>query len=366
MLIGVLALVVGNPSVTTAATSSHYLQTNLVSDVMGLAPVTDPNLVNAWGLSRSATSPWWVADNGTGLSTLYTGAGAKLGLVVTVPPVTGQMPPGSPTGTVFNGSADFQVGPNQPARFLFCSEDGTISGWNPATNATVAINKVENPGHAIYKGLAIGQIAGANYLYAANFFKGTVDVFDKNFAPVILGAMAFRDPHLPHNFAPFNVQAIGDKIYVAYAEQDADKIDEVAGRGRGLVNVYTMDGTLTLRLRWGRWMNAPWGIALAPADFGRFSNKILVGQFGSGKIAAFDPDNGRFLGFVRTESGRPLKIEGLWALSFGNGAGAGPLTTLYFTAGIDDEAHGLFGTITPIMNDSAKLAADDKDDGDEK
>ena len=352
---------------TSAHAQHHYLQTNLVSDVAGLAAVTDPNLVNPWGLSRSATSPWWVADNGTGLSTLYTGVGATLALVVTVPPPMGLTGPSAPTGTVFNGSADFEIGPKQPARFIFSTEEGTISGWNPAANPTVAINKVDAPGKAVYKGLAIGQIGTANYLYAANFSTGKVDVFDGSYVPVNLGAAAFWDSHLPKGYAPFNVQAIGDKIYVTYAKQDKEKIDEVVGRGRGFVTAFTTSGVLSMRLKWGPWFNAPWGLALAPTDFGRFSNQLLVGQFGSGKIAVFDPANGKFRGLVRGTNHRTLKIDGLWALSFGNGAGAGPVNSLYFSAGINNEAHGLFGSITALTDTSHNgkdQCADDDDEHD--
>ena len=349
---------------TTASAQHRYQQTNLVSDVPGMATFTDASLVNPWGLSRSATSPWWASDNGTGLSTLYNGTGVKQGLVVTIPPAAGMDGPSTPTGTVFSGTSDFQVGTNQPARFLFVTEEGTLSGWNPAANPTTAITKVDwSAQGAIYKGLAIGQIGTANYLYAANFHSGKVDVFDKNFAPVNLGANAFRDPHLPCGYAPFNVQAIGDKIYVAYAKQDADKMDEVQGRGRGFVNAYTTSGVLSMRLKWGPWFNAPWGVALAPADFGKFSNMLLVGQFGSGKIVVFDPATGKFRGVLRGSNHHSIKIDGLWALSFGNGASAGPANSLYFTAGIGDEAHGLFGTLT-VLTDPVKMKDDDDGDDD--
>ena len=271
---------------------------------------------------------------------------------------------------MFSGSSDFKVGlpgTNQPARFLFATEEGTIAGWNPGANPTVAITKVDgSTSGAVYKGLALGQIGAANYLYAANFHTGKVDVFDGTFAPVDLGANAFRDPHLPRGYAPFNVQAIGDKIFVAYAKQDREKIDEVTGPGRGFVNAYTTSGVLSLRLRWGPWFNAPWGIVQAPADFGRFSGMILVGQFGSGKIAAFDPATGKFRGMMRGANHRSVKIEGLWALSFGNGANAGPLNTLYFAAGIDDEAHGLFGTLTPLPDPVRMHDDNDCDDDDEE
>jgi uncharacterized protein (TIGR03118 family) len=333
----------------------HYQQTNLVSDIPGLAAVTDPHLVNPWGLSRSATSPWWVADNGTGLSTLYNGAGAIQALVVTVPNVAGVKDPSAPTGTVFNGVAtDFLVAPGQPARFLFVTEEGTISGWNSGPSAVLM---VDNSSTAVYKGLALASSNGANFLYAANFKAGTVDVFDNTFKPVTLAAGAFQDRRLPKEYAPFNVQSVGASIYVTFAKREAGSIDEVHGPGKGFVDVFSPEGVLQKRLRWGPWFNAPWGVALAPAGFGRLSNLILVGQFGSGKIAAFDPANGEFRGLVRGAHGRPLAIDGLWALSFGNGASAGPATTLFFTTGLDDEAHGLFGTITPL-NDGDNDADD--------
>jgi len=325
----------------------HYLQTNLVSDVPGLAVATDPHLVNPWGLSLSATSPWWVSDNGTGLSTLYNGAGAIQGLVVTVPNLSTVTDPSAPTGTVFNGTAtDFLVAPGKPSRFLFSTEGGTIVGWN---SGTLAVQMVNNSATAVYKGLALAQIGGVNYLYAANFMAGTVDVFDRTFMPVTLSAWAFHDPHIPKSYAPFNVQAIGGMIYVTYAKKEAGSIDEVHGPGKGFVDVYSTDGVLQKRLQHGSWFNAPWGVVMAPADFGGFSSMILVGQFGSGRIAAFDPVSGKFRGFLFGDKlDRPLVIEGLWAIAFGNGANAGPLNTLYFTAGIDDEAHGLFGTITSV------------------
>lgn len=359
-----LATLVG--TATTASAQHRYQQTNLISDVAGAAAATDANLVNPWGLSRSATSPWWSANNGTGTSSLYNGLGVKQALVVTIPPAAGLTGPSTPTGTVFNGSSDFQVGlpgTNQPARFLFVTEEGTLAGWNPGANPTVAITKVDwSSQGAVYKGLALGQIGTANYLYAANFHSGKIDVFDATFTPVNLGAAAFWDPHVPKGYAPFNVQAIGDKIFVTYAKQDKEKIDEVVGPGRGFVTAFTTNGVLSMRLKWGPWFNAPWGVALAPADFGRFSNMILVGQFGSGKIVAFDAVTGKFRGIMRGENHRAVRIEGLWALSFGNGANAGPLNSLYFTAGTDDEAHGLFGTLTSLP-DPVRTGRDcDQDD----
>jgi uncharacterized protein (TIGR03118 family) len=329
---------------SASASAQHYQQTNLVSDVPGLAATTDPHLANAWGLTRGATTPWWVADNGTGVSTLYRGDGTIVPLVVTIPVPPGGTPPSAPTGTVFNGnSADF-LGD----RFIFVTEEGVVAGWSAGTNAVLRVNQA---GSAIYKGVTIAQNNGSNFLYAANFFAGTIDVFDKNYLPVTLAPGAFSDPTLPDGFAPFNVQNIGGDLFVAYAKQDEDKEDEVAGPGLGYVDVFDAGGNLLLRLKSGRWMNAPWGIALAPSNFGKLSNLLLVGQFGSGEIATFDLKHGNFQGLMRGLRGQPLTIDGLWALGFGNGAAAGPTNTLFFTAGIDDEAHGLFGTITPVAGD---------------
>ena len=326
--------------------SRRFQQTNLVSDVPGLAAATDPHLVNPWGMVASATSPWWVVDNGTGLSTLYNGVGAILPLVVTLPPIPATTDPSAPTGIVFNAvGTDFLLPSGTAARFIFAGEEGTISAWN---GGTAAVLKANNAGSAVYKGLAIATNNGAQRLYAANFMTGTIDVFDSLWQPAVLGAGAFHDPELPEGYAPFNVQAIGGSLYVAYARTEEGSIEEVPGPGKGFVNVYSPAGVLQKRLQHGAWLNAPWGVALAPADFGRFGGMILVGQFGSGKIVAFDPVDGSFRGMLRGDTGRPLRIEGLWALGFGNGAGSGPIGTLYFTAGIDDEAHGLFGKLTPL------------------
>jgi uncharacterized protein (TIGR03118 family) len=343
-LVSALGLV--SKALSSDGPPAHYQATYLVSDVAGMAAATDSHLVNPWGLSRSATSPWWVADNGTGLSTLYNGTGTAASLVVTIPNAASATDASAPTGTVFNGVAtDFLVAAGKPAHFLFATEEGTIAGWNGGTSAVVMVNNV---GTAVYKGLTLAALNGANLLYAANFQSGEVDVFDRTFQPVALGASAFHDPDLPPDYAPFNVQRIGDSIYVTFAQKEPGSIDETHGPGKGFVDAFSPAGMLERRLRWGAWFNAPWGVALAPADFGAFSNLLLVGQFGSGRIAAFDPATGEFRGTMRRGHGQSLVIDGLWALAFGNGAGAGPTNTLYFTAGIDDEAHGLFGTITPI------------------
>ena len=320
---------------------------NLVSDGTIPADHTDPNLVNAWGLTASPTSPWWVADNGTGVSTLYNGAGAQVSLVVTIPG-------GAPTGTVFNGGSSFVVsngGTSGPARFLFASENGTISGWNPAVpppppshQAIVAVDS--SPAGAVYKGLAIATTAAGSFLYAADFHNARVDVFNGTFAPVTT-AGGFVDPNLPKGFAPFGIQTLQGRIYVAYAKQDADAHDEVAGEGLGAVDVYDTEGHLLARVASGEPLNAPWGMAIAPAaDFGRFSGNLLVGNFGDGRINAYDLATFEPRGHLKTADHKPLAVDGLWGIGFGNGAGSGPTTTLYFAAGPDDESHGLFGAIT--------------------
>jgi uncharacterized protein (TIGR03118 family) len=334
--------------------AQHYLRTDLVSDVPGLAQFTDPNLVNPWGLIATGTSPWWVSDNGKGVSTLYNGAGVKQNLTVTIATPLGDPNPATPTGVVNNPSTtDFKLtaATNSFARFIFVTEDGTISGWAPPVDATHSVIKVSHSGSAVYKGVTIAQSGGANFLYVANFSGGTVDVYDTTYTQVTtLPTGAFTDPNLPEGFAPFNVQNIGGDIYVAFAKQDAAKHDEVAGRKLGYVDAFDPSGTLLQRFENVPWLNAPWGLALAPSGnaFGKSSGKLLVGMFGSGQIATFDPATGDFEGLLRDRHGKPIQIDGLWALRFGNNGGAGPSTTLFFTAGIDDEQHGLFGTITPI------------------
>jgi uncharacterized protein (TIGR03118 family) len=329
-----------------AAVDNAYSVHALVSDVSGAAPTTDPNLVNAWGLTASSSSPWWVADNGTDKSTLYNGnTGAIVPLVVQVD--------GGPTGIVFNGSSGFVVqsgAASGPARFIFASEDGKIRGWNPAVPpATVAHVGADRSGvGANYKGLAIAQTASGPLLYAADFHNARVDVFDGSWH-VVGGPGAFIDPDLPAGYAPFGIQTIGGRVFVSYAKQDDEAADEVAGQGLGFVDVYDTAGNLLERVAQRGQLNAPWGLALAPESFGRFGGDLLVGNFGDGQINAYEElPNGRFehRGELRGADGRPLAIDGLWALEFGNGAAAGPTDTLFFTAGPDEETHGLFGSIT--------------------
>ena len=324
-----------------------YAVTNLISDGFLPAAATDPNLVNGWGIVAGPTTPWWVANNGTDTSTLYTGAGARLPLVVSVP--------GAPTGTVFNATTDFVVsngGGSAAARFLFATESGSILGWNPAVppppTSTQAQQAVDRSSvGAIYKGLAIGQVGSANFLYATDFHNNRIDVFDGTFA-LQSWPGAFMDPKLPKGYAPFGIQNIGGRIFVTYAKQDAAAEDEIAGRGRGFVDVFGTDGSFGGRVASRDDLNAPWGLAMAPATgFGRFSGDLLVANFGDGRIHAFKWDRHHWeeAGTLRGANHRPISIDGLWGIGFGNGAASGPVTTLYFAAGTDDEAHGLFGSL---------------------
>ncbi len=330
-----------------------YRQHNLVSDGFIDADHTDVNLVNAWGIAAPPTGPWWVSDNGTGVSTLFDGAGVAQPLVVTIPTPPGDTDPAKVTGVVFNGSADFVVSDGThsgPARFIFATEDGIIAGWSPTVpppppshQAQVAVDNSE--ADAIYKGLAIGFSAehGAR-LYAADFHNARVDVFDASFQPVNRPG-AFLDHHIPAHFAPFGIQNIDGRIFVTYAMQDEEAHDNVDGRGLGFVDVFDAEGRLLHRFASRGRLNAPWGLALAPNGFGHFSGDVLVGNFGDGRINAYDHRTGEFRGELRDPRGRPISIEGLWGLGFGNGGLAGPADTLFFTAGPDDEAHGLFGKL---------------------
>ena len=320
-----------------AAQGNAFRVVPLVSDQPGVAPNTDPNLVNAWGLTSGPTTPWWVADNGTDKSTLYRGSdGQPQALVVDVH--------NAPTGTVFNPTTGFALPTGGAARFLFDTEEGKVLGWNPAQGTTAVVVADLND-DAIYKGLAIAATSAGPRLYAADFHNAKVDVFDGSFTPVDGG---FVDPSLPSGYAPFGIQTIGDRVFVTYAQQDADAEDEVAGQGRGFVDAYDLAGNLVERVAQHGQLNAPWGLALAPSSFGRFAGDLLVGNFGDGQINAYaELGNGHFAhrGELRDSSGKSLSIDGLWALQFGQGGNNGPAGTLFFTAGPDDENHGLFGQI---------------------
>jgi uncharacterized protein (TIGR03118 family) len=340
------------------ATAQHYNRVDLTSDQPSQAPPAtaavnnvnpDPNLLNSWGLARSATSAWWVADNHAGVSTLYDGNGVPQKLVVTVPPPKDVTGLAAPTGVIFNATTSFEVAPMQPAIFLFATEDGTISGWNPRVNPTVAVREVNRPGKAIYKGLAIAQTDKGPYLYATNFVSGKVEVFDCKFNPIRLNEWAFRNPHLigRRDWSAFGIQNVGGNIVVTYAKREPGDTDEEHGAGFGRVAIFDTDGRFLSELEQGPWMNAPWGIALSPADFGAFSHRILIGNFGSGHIQAFNTITGRHEGRLLNPDGTPLFIENVWALSFGSGT-TGLFNELFFTSGPNDENDGLFGKITVV------------------
>lgn len=336
------------------AFSQHYTQTDLTADVASVAPVPnlDPDLVNAWGLTRASGSFWWISDNGTGLSSLLDGMGVPQSLVVTIPPPKGKEGPSAPTGTVFNFTNRFNVEPGAKAIFIFVTEDGTISGWNPTVNLTSAVLKVNRPNDAIYKGVAIAQTGRTARLYASNFMSGRVDVFDGGWHLLDLGPNAFVDPILPPDYAPFGIQNVGGNIVVTFAHRPPGAKDEDHGPGLGYVTIFDTDGHVIQRLAHGNYFNAPWGITLAPADFGVFSHRLIIGNFGNGGIHAFDPITGKLAGTLLDESGNELLIDGLWALEFGGGtANSGPANAMFFTAGPDDESHGLFGMLTAIPSE---------------
>jgi uncharacterized protein (TIGR03118 family) len=327
-----------------SATANVYTVQPLVSDTAAGAPAADASLVNSWGLSAGPATPWWSANNGTNSSTLYSGTGTKLPLTVTVA--------GSPTGTVFNGqSSDFVVsqnGQSGSARFLFSTEGGTILGWTPGVNPTTAVVGADrSAAGAIYKGLAVAS----DRLYATDFHNGRVDVFDASFQPIAT-AGGFKDPTVAKGFAPFGIQALGGNLFVTYAKQDAAAKDDQAVPGQGYVDEFTPDGQLVARVVNSQKKNAPlnaaWGLALAPPEFGVFGGDLLVGNFGNGRISAYTQLGSKWVykGQLRGADGTPIVVDGLWAIAFGNGAAAGPATTLYFLSGPSDEKHGLFGSIT--------------------
>lgn len=328
------------------ALAAGYQVHNLVSDGAVTAPHTDVHLKNTWGVAFNPFGFVWVANNHDGTSTLYDGNGVPQSLVVSVPGADG-VSPGSPTGMIYNGSADFVVaagGLSGPARFLFAGEDGAISGWAPNVDSTHALLAVVTPG-AIYKGVAMAANGTSNRLYATDFHNGRINVFDRNFAPFTTVG-DFIDVTIPAGFAPFGIQNIDGNLYVTYAKQDADREDDQAGRGRGFVNVFDTEGRLLRRVVTRTGLNAPWGVAVSPANFGALSNRLLVSNFGDGTISAYDRQSGAFVGQLTGSDGKPLKIPGLWGIQFGNGLASQPTNTLFFGAGPFDEADGVYGSIT--------------------
>jgi len=333
---------------SSALAGNAYGLNRLVADQAGHAKSTDPILVNAWGLAAGPTTPWWVNAAASDKAAIYDGKGVILPLSVDVA--------GGPTGLVFNGGSNFVVsdgnGASGASLFLFATEAGTIRGWNPgvpmpspSTQTFVVADR--SSADANYKGLAIASTSGGDMLYATDFHNARVDMFDGDFTLVSTGS-TFVDPGIPAGYGPFGIQAIGDTIFVTYAKQDANAEDEVAGEHLGYVDAFATDGTFKARVASLHQLNAPWGLAMAPADFGKFSGDLLVGNFGDGVIHAFRLNadgTGQPVGALRKVSGRILRVDGLWALEFGNGDAAGRTNQLFFTAGPDDEAHGLFGRI---------------------
>jgi len=336
-----VALAAAGPASAGHQAASAFTQRNLVSDIPGVARITDPNLVNPWGLSAGPTTPLWVSDNGADVSTLYSG-GVRGSIPVIAPLVVG-IPGGAPTGTVFNPTDGFTVG-GAPARFIFDSEAGLITAWNQGLGTQA--QKVGGSPGAIYKGLTLAVTPDGPRLYAADFHNARIDVFDEHFGPVHLKQGAFTDHAVPAGFAPFNVQELGGSIYVTYAKQDADAEDDVPGAGLGFVDVFDPSGHLLKRLVSGGALNAPWGLAIAPPGFGGLDGALLVGNFGDGAINVYDAQTGASRGALTNEDGNAIRIDGLWALRVGNGVFGTP-RSIVFSAGIADEAHGLLGTIVP-------------------
>jgi uncharacterized protein (TIGR03118 family) len=347
LAVGSLAAAAQAHSKGAASSGGSYRRTNLVSDQPGRARITDPNLVNAWGLSALPTSPIWVADNGTDVSTLY--AGAVHGSPPAIVPLVVSIPGGAPTGTVANSGKGFVIGHGSsaaPALFLFASEAGRITAWNPGPGpspSTHAVTVARVSG-AIYKGLALARAAHGAHIYAADFHDARIDVWDSKFRRV--WRHRFRDPNIPAGFAPFNIQRVDGWLLVSYAKQDAAAEDDVSGPGHGFVDAFTPNGHLVKRLISHGVLNSPWGLVRAPQGFGRFSGDLLVGNFGNGTIHAFNLGSGKLLGTLMTH-GHPISIDGLWALRFGNGT-FGDAHTLIFSAGPDDESHGLLGSIRAV------------------
>jgi uncharacterized protein (TIGR03118 family) len=296
---------------------------------------TDPGLINPWGLAASPTGPFWIGANGTGISEIYSGAGVKLPLVVTIP---GN---GSVTGVEFTGGNGFNGD-----QFLFASEDGTISGWKPSQGTLAEVLHVANPDD-VFKGVASGVLNGHNYAYLANFRQGTIEVMPGDGgAPALISN--FLDPGLPAGYAPFNVENLNGTLYVTYALRNAANDEDVPGLGNGIVDRFDLNGNFLGRVVTGGVLDSPWGLALAPTGFGSLDGALLVGNFGDGLIHAYDPITGQLLETLMDESNNPLAIDGLWALQVGNGGNGGNPNTVYFTAAPNDETGGEFGSIFSI------------------
>ncbi len=328
-----------------------FQETKLISDIPGEAAQTDAHLVNPWGITSSATSPFWFSDNGAGVSTLYNSATNTIpSLVVSIPAPTGGA--GAPTGAAFNGTSAFNGD-----LFLFATEGGTINGWRGALGTTAESLANNSGAGAVYKGLAISHSGANSYLYATDFHNNQITVLPSAGAPALSGN--FTDPNLPAGYAPFNIENIGGQLYVTYAKQDAAGNNNVSGAGFGYVNIFDLNGDLVKRLISGGALNSPWGLAMAPTGFGPFGGDLLVGNFGDGSINVFDSTSGNFIDTLRDPGSNPITVDGLWGLTFGNGGSGGKKSDLYFTAGIPGdgqvEDHGLFGSLTHVPDGGATL-----------
>jgi uncharacterized protein (TIGR03118 family) len=340
-----------------APAGALYSETDLISDGFVPALTVDTAFVNPWGIVYPPGGPFWINENGSGNSALFNSTGQPFPianpLVVTVPPPSGS-PPGTtsnPTGIVFNGSTtDFLITPGNAARFMFATENGTIAGWNPTVNPTQAVTVINNSATgAVYKGATVLSNGTTNLLYAANFAQGRVEVFNSSFSPV----RSFTGANLPPGFAPFNVQALNGHLFVTYALLGPSGRDDMAGPGNGFVDEFDANGTFLRRVTSGGTLNSPWGLAFAPATFGEFANDLIVGNFGDGRLNAFDPATGQFRGQLLDSNGNPIAIDGLWGLIVGNGGNGGDPNFIYFAAGIDEEQHGLFGSVRAIPEPGA-------------
>ncbi|SPE28289.1 conserved exported hypothetical protein [Candidatus Sulfopaludibacter sp. SbA3] len=365
---GLLILSALGTAIAATPAGNAFLQHNLIADQPGVADFTDPNMVNPWGIYTSASSPFWVSDAGTGLSTVYSTATSTNGIFsisatkVTVPPSAKGASPASVTGGIANATGGFLIQGKVP-NFIFVTADGTVSGWASAVNATQAQLMVDNSASANYYGLAVSATTtnAAPMLYAANFKSGGIDVFDTNFKPVTLPGTPFVDPQVPAGYGPFNIWNLGGKLYVMWAKQNTAKNFAVSGVGNGAVSIFDLNGVLLQHVAHGGTLNAPWGVAIAPATFGVFANDILIGNFGDGTINAFDPKTGAFQGALADQNGNTISISGLWALIVGNGGSGGDVNAIYFAAGTDNQLHGLLGSIqaAPVLTASAVVNAAD-------
>lgn len=333
-------------------TGMSYVATNLVSDLSAANNIygssgNDARLINAWGVAFNPSGFVWVANNGSSTSTLYDGNGVPQSLIVSIPPgVSGNA---MPTGIVFNGHQDFMVtanGMSGASAFIFAGQAGTLSGWSPGVDMTHAVTVFDGgAAGTVYTGLALASQGASDFLYAADFHHATVDMFDSNFAKANV-AGSFVDQAMPAGYAPFGIQAIGGQIYVSYARQDAQELNPVAGAGLGAVDVFDTSGHLVTRLvAPGGALNVPWGMAMAPANFGPFSNALLVANTGDGTISAFNPTTGAFMGTLSTSAGNAVMIDGLRGIAFGNGINSQPTNTLFFAAGPSGGTHGVYGRI---------------------